>query len=304
MTHFCAPAFVFLAGTSVYLSSSRGKSRPELARFLLSRGLWLIVLEVTALRFAMVFSFDYSFVNFTVLWAIGWSMIALAGLIYLPTWAVAAFGIAMIAGHNLLDGIEVGAPPWVRVLWTTLHGPPQSFHTKVGVKTHILYPLIPWIGVMATGYVFGRLYSFQRPFRRKVLMVLGLALIAAFVAIRALNVYGDPDPWSVQATPLYTLLSFLNCSKYPPSLLFLLMTLGPCFVALSLLDRDWRPGGLDDALLTFGRVPLFFFLVHWATAHALAVVVALVNHQPSAWLFQVPPSTCRPATGTACRWST
>jgi uncharacterized membrane protein len=297
VTNFCAPAFIFLAGTSVFLSSSRGKSKPELSRFLLTRGIWLIILEVTVLRFAMVFSFDYSFVNFTVLWAIGWSMIALAGLIYLPTWAVAAFGIAMIAGHNLLDGIQVTAPPWARVLWTTLHGPPRSYLTRVGVRAHILYPLIPWIGVMATGYVFGRLYSFQRPYRRKVLMVLGLMLTAAFVVVRTLNVYGDPDPWKVQSTPLYTLLSFLNVSKYPPSLQFLLVTLGPCFVALSLLDRDWGPGGLTDVLLTFGRVPLFFFLVHWATAHALAVVVARINHQPSAWLFQVPPFDMPPEYG-------
>jgi uncharacterized membrane protein len=289
VTHFCAPVFVSLAGTGVYLSARRGKTRPELARFLFTRGVWLILLELTVLRFGMCFSLDYHWVSLTILWAIGWSMIALSALIALPIPVVAGIGIAIILGHNLLDGLTFEQPHWLKVVWTALHGPPETFHTRAGIRAQIMYPVLPWIGVMACGYAFGAVLEMERPRRRRLMLDLGLSMIVSFVEIRVLNAYGDPNPWKGQATPLYSFLSFLSPSKYPPSLLFLLMTLGPALVVLAWMDRDREPGGLDSWLITFGRVPMFFFLLHWQVIHALAALVASVRGQPTAWMFKVPP---------------
>jgi uncharacterized membrane protein len=288
-THFCAPVFVFLAGTAVYLSARRGKSNAELTRFLGTRGIWLILLELTILRFGMCFSLDYHWVSLTVLWAIGWSMLALAALIWLPTPIVGAIGVAIIAGHNLLDPVTIAHPQWLKALWSALHGPPETFHTRAGIRAHIMYPLLPWIGVMAAGYAFGAIVTIERPLRRRLFMAIGLGMTAAFFVVRALNVYGDPEPWSVQRTPLFTLLSFLNVEKYPPSLDFVLITLGPAIALLAYLDRDWEPGGVDTWLITFGRVPLFYFLLHWQIVHLLAVLVGLARGDDVRWMFKVPP---------------
>jgi len=283
VTHFCAPVFMFLAGVGASLSASRGKPRPELARFLATRGLWLIFLEVTVSRFGLFFNLDYKFTPFIVLWALGCSMIALSALIFLPELVIAAFGLAMIAGHNLLDGLsaqQVGLPRW---LWSMLHQPgPPPIELAPGRSCMFLYPLIPWVGVMAVGYAFGALLRLEPLKRRRVLLSLGLATTLAFVALRATNLYGDPRPWASQASPLFTLMSFLNCQKYPPSLLYLLMTLGPAIALLALLDRPVGP--LARPLLILGRVPLFFYLLQWPALHGLAVAVAVANRQPYGWL--------------------
>lgn len=272
ITHFCAPVFVFLAGTGAFLSLSRGKTKPQLSWFLLTRGVWLIFLELTVVRFGWFFNLNLAdFVFVQVIWAVGWSMLALAALIYLPLWAAAAFGVSMIAGHNLLDRVgpeSFGALGW---LWRVLHVQGPIEHPS-GFMFMVQYPLIPWIGVIAAGYSFGRLLLLEPARRQKILLWLGLGLTAAFVVLRAANFYGDPQPWSVQQKPLDTLLSFLNCQKYPPSLLFLLMTLGPAILLLPLLEQ-WT-GPLARFFVTFGRVPLFYYLLHIPLLHLLAIFFA------------------------------
>ena len=284
VTHFCAPAFVFLAGTSAYFSGSRGKTRGELSRFLLTRGLWLVVLELTVVRWAWMFNFDYTnellFVQ--VIWAIGVSMVVLAGLVWLPVPLVTAFGVLMIAGHNLLDGVRPEDLGSLGPLWAVLHVQ-TAFPVAGGRTAFIVYPLIPWIGVMAAGYGFGALFRRAPEERRRVLLLLGAGLTLGFVVLRAANSYGDPSPWTTQSSPARTLLSFLNTTKYPPSLLFLLMTLGPSIMLLPLLERVRGP--VARFLTTIGRVPLFYYVVHLYLIHAAALAVAtLAGFPPSAFL--------------------
>jgi uncharacterized membrane protein len=273
--------FVFLAGTGAYLAGTRGKDRSELARFLGTRGLWLIVLELTVVRFGMTFHLDATRGMMQVIWAIGWSMIALAALIRLSTIEIGALGLLMIAGHNLLDGIraemfaEFGP---LKSLWHVLHEPGRIAPLP-GTRYFVAYPLVPWIGVMAVGYAFGGLLGLEPRRRQRVLIQLGLALTATFLLLRAGNLYGDPEPWRVQPRgPVFTILSFLNCEKYPPSLLYLLMTLGPAILVLGFLDRG--VGRFGGPLVTLGRVPLFFYLLQWPLAHALAILLAATRGEP------------------------
>jgi uncharacterized membrane protein len=300
ITHFCAPVFVFLAGTGAYLQLARGKSKRELSRFLVTRGLWLIVLEFTVVRLGTFFSLDYRFLGIMqVIWVIGVSMIVLAGLIHLPLKIIAGFGIVLIALHNLLDRFQVtgwqgpGSPlPGLGAkLWMILHQPFSAFPI-VGFPSPIvvvIYPLIPWIGVMTLGYAFGSLYQKDPLQRRRLLLRIGGIATALFVVLRAINFYGDPSRWSTQKNTLFTVLSFVNITKYPPSLLFLLMTLGPAMFALALFERKKNlPGGLSQALITFGRVPLFFYVLQWYTAHLIGVVAGLIAGQPVAWQFESP----------------
>jgi uncharacterized membrane protein len=284
ITHFCAPVFVFLAGTSAFLYQARGRSRAEVSRFLLTRGIWLVVLELTVVRWAWTFNFNYTtemlFVQ--VIWVIGVSMIALAGLIYLPVRAVAAVGIAMILGHNLLDGITPQSLGGWGPLWTILHV--QSAIPLGGGQIFVVvYPLIPWIGVMAAGYAFGTLLLRPEQERRRRLLLLGVGLTLAFLVVRAVNLYGDPTPWVARETAGRTVLSFLNTTKYPPSLQFLLMTLGPAIAVLPLFERLTGPGA--RALIVFGRVPLFFYVLHLYLIHALALTVGtLAGFDPRSFL--------------------
>jgi uncharacterized membrane protein len=285
VTHFCAPVFIFLAGTGAFLSASRGKSTPELSRFLLKRGLWLVLLELTYLHVAWYFDFLLLAQPVQVIWCLGWSMVALSGLVYLPLWAITAFGVAMIGVHNLFDGIlaqNLGAFGW---LWKISHEGGLIMPSRY-FGMYVAYPLIPWIGVMAAGYGFGKILLLDRAARRKRLLALGGALILIFIMLRAINRYGDPTPWSEQKSGLFTLFSFINTYKYPPSLLFLLMTLGPAIAALALFDR--APGWFGRRLIVFGRVPLFFYLLHIPVIHALAVVFARVRYGQAMWLCKLP----------------
>jgi uncharacterized membrane protein len=298
ITHFCAPIFVFLAGTGAYLQLMRGKSKRELSRFLITRGLWLIVLEFTLVRLGVFFSLDYgSLLGFMqVIWVIGVSMIILAGLLHLPLKVVAAFGIVMIATHNLLDGIQVQGwrgpgsptPGFAASLWMILHQGGIFFPLGFpGPGMLALYPLIPWIGVMAAGYAFGAVYELDPAARRRWLLRYGAALIVAFVVIRAINSYGDPEPWSAQPSAVMTLLSFLDTTKYPPSLLFLLMTLGPALILLAAFERA-GPHALARPLITFGRVPMFFYLLQWPVAHGAGLIASIIAGKPTAHLIGAP----------------
>jgi uncharacterized membrane protein len=266
VTHYCAPSFVFLAGTSAYLMSRR-LPRAAASRFLLSRGLWLVALEFTLVSFVWAFNVEYrTGLVMQVIWVIGASMSILAGLIWLPTWAVAALGVVLLAGHNALDGVAPAALGDWAPLWTVLHvkGP-----TPFGI---VLYPLLPWLGVMTVGYGFGALYTLPVPARRRATLALGAALCLLFVILRLCNGYGDPAPWSAQSDAWLTLLSFLNVTKYPPSLAFAAMTLGPALLALCAFERARGP--LAGLLATFGRVPLFAYVLHLALAHLLAGAAA------------------------------
>ena len=300
ITHFCAPVFVFLAGTGSYLQLARGKSKADLSRFLVTRGLWLIFLELTLVRLAVTFSLDYRFLGFLqVIWVIGVSMIVLAALIHLPMKVIAGFGLLMIGLHNLFDGYRVASwqgpetavPSAAGKLWILLH---QSFEgfPIAGFPSPVLfviYPLIPWIGVMAVGYVFGALYQLDAQRRRRLLLIIGGVTTALFVVLRAVNEYGDRSEWSQQKNLLYTIFSFLNTSKYPPSLLFLLMTLGPAILALAFFEaRETFGGRLREFFVTFGRVPLFFYVLQWLTAHVLSVIFHYLAGKSVAWLFRSP----------------
>ncbi|HEV7891629.1 MAG TPA: heparan-alpha-glucosaminide N-acetyltransferase domain-containing protein [Pyrinomonadaceae bacterium] len=285
VTHFCAPTFVFLAGTGAFLSTRRGKTKKELSMFLLTRGLWLILLELTLVRFGWFFNFDYHLVILQVIWVIGWGLVVLAGLVFLPTRVIAAFGLALIALHNLLDGFKAKDFGALRGLWVVLHE--QNVLTLApGFSAFVVYPLVPWVGVIAAGYAFGEILTLERERRRRLLFGIGFAAVALFVVLRFVNAYGDPLPWASQEPGTwYTFLSFLNTQKYPPSLLFLLMTLGPSVIALALFDRGREPGALARPFVVFGRVPLFYYLLHFPLVHLVAVVFAYVKYGRAEWLF-------------------
>ncbi len=289
ITHFCAPGFVFLAGAGAYLRGRRS-GPSDLARFLLVRGLWLIVLEMTLVRLAWTFNVDYRhYLLAGVLWMIGWTMIGLAAFVFLPTSAVAGFGVAIVFLHNLLDGFlpahraALEASSW-SALWKFLYlGGPVSLGQD-GPLLFVLYSFVPWIGVIACGYAFGAVLTWPDARRRRACVVIGLSAVALFLVLRAGNIYGNFAPWKPQATAIFSALSFLNTRKYPASLLFLLMTLGPTILAIPLAERlRGRAGGI---LQVFGRVPLLFYVLHIATAHAIAILLSLLRYGTAIpWLF-------------------
>ena len=278
ITHFCAPVFFLLTGTGAYLSLKK-QSQGQLARFLFTRGWWLIFLELLVVRcLGWQFNFDYHLTLLIVLWALGWSMIVLAALSYLPVPWVTAFGVGMIAGHNLLDGVQSSNP-----LWSMLHSPNLVWANSQH-SIFVLYPLIPWLGVTAAGYGLGQIYRWPAERRRAFLLRLGLGLTAAFIVIRAINVYGDPLHWTRQKSAVFTLLSFLNTLKYPPSLLFLLMTLGPAMFFLWAVDAR-TPQWLRPAMIV-GKVPMFYYLLHVPFIHIIAVVVCYARYGKVHWMFE------------------
>jgi uncharacterized membrane protein len=287
ITHICAPTFFLLTGTGAGLASN-SRSPSQLARYLITRGLILIVLEVTLLRgLAYQFNFDYQVTLLLVIWALGWAMIFLGIIVFLPVSVIASIGLVMIAGHNLLDTVQ-----WNHWLWNILHRPGFLFQGEHTV--FVAYPLVPWLGVTAVGYALARVYSWEGERRRRFLMTTGLACVAGFVVLRTFNIYGDPVPWSSQATTTFTILSFLNTNKYPPSLLFLLMTLGPALLILRSVDRE-VPGWLRPVLI-YGKVPFFYFFAHFALIHLLAALTAQVRNGSMHWLFESPNLGAYPFT--------
>ena len=288
ITHLCAPTFFLLTGTGAFLTL-RSKSVAGLSRFLLTRGIWLILLELTVIRcLGYQFNVDYQVTLLVVIWALGWAMVALAALVWLPVPAVLAVGVAMIGGHNLLDAVKSANP-----LWVILHA--QGFVlNRPGLVVFVAYPLIPWVGVTAVGYALGQVYRWEAERRRRVLLKCGFALTGAFAVLRLINQYGDPVPWASEPSGALTLVSFLNLTKYPPSLLFLLMTLGPALLILRALDGG-TPSLLRPALV-FGRVPLFYFVLHLTLIHLLAVVLCYAQNGAVHWMFESPNLGAYPFT--------
>jgi uncharacterized membrane protein len=325
ITHFVAPAFIFLAGTSAFLHGRKLAGTGALARFLLTRGLWLVLLELTVLRVAWTFNFDFShYLLAGVIWVIGWCMVLLAGLIFLPTWVLTAFGLALVLGHNILDGFSqtlyamLEKSSWAWLMQVLYFGGPVQLGEH-GPTLFVLYSIVPWIGVMALGYVFGRVAIMDAGLRRRISVAQGIAAIVLFLVLRGFNLYGDPRPWSSpkpsaaqaqqsapgaqasQAAPSSAprrpqapaWISFLNTNKYPASLLFLLMTLGPLLLLFPFLENTGRVLG---GLTTFGRVPFFYYVLHIPLIHLAAIVVSLVRSgSVSPWLFLNHPVMIPPA---------
>ncbi len=288
VTHYCAPVFIFLAGTSVYLSRASGKTTIELAQLLVKRGLWMIVLELTVVRFCWLFNVDYQQTFLQVIWAIGWSMIVLAGLVFLPVRIVTVIGGLIVVGHNALDAIHVKGR--LAPIWSIVHEKNWTWEPIAGHKVGILYPLVPWIGVMALGYACGEWMKRPGPARQRLLLRAGLITTTAFFAVRALNLYGDPHRWSAEKNAAFTVLSFFNVEKYPPSLAYLLITLGPALVFLSVFDG--ARSGLAKLFALYGRVPLFYYVAHLFVLNGVAYLLYLAQHN------KLPP-----ASGYEHRWS-
>jgi len=283
VTHFCAPVFVLLAGTAAY-RHSRKHGLAATRRFLWTRGLWLVFLELTIVRFAWVPDPFYHFSFVQVIWALGFAMLALSALIRLPVSAVLAIGALIVLGHNALDPLDArhfSGP--LDIVWDFLHRP-ASLHFAAR-SLFIAYPVLPWVGVIAIGFALGQLFDLPEAERRRWLLGLGLGALATFVALRASNLYGNPAPWSVQPRgPVFTFLSFLNCEKYPPSLCYLLMTLGPALLVLRVFETTLRS---TPTLELFGRVPLFFYVAHLYLLRFSAAPLAAMRFGSSA--FQPPP---------------
>ena len=300
ITHFCAPAFIFLAGTSIFFYA---RKHSDVSRFLLIRGLWLILLELTILRLAWTFNFDFAHYEMAgVIWVIGCCIILMAVLVKLPLPVSAAIGVIIIGAHNLMD-------PHIGKLLEGMDGNNFSALWKIGYigffagpvqfgpngpNLIVLYSIVPWIGVMAAGYAFGKILSLERARRKQICLLIGLGAVALFLLLRGFNLYGDPRAWhrsviSQNGAPsMPAVLSFLNCTKYPASLNFLLMTLGPIIALMPFLET--ASGALSRAIAMFGRVPFFFYVLHIPLIHALALLVSKIRLGfVSPWLFTNHP---------------
>jgi uncharacterized membrane protein len=298
ITHICAPVFFLLAGISSSLYEAGGNSKGDLTRFLIIRGAWLILIELTVVRFAWNFNWT-ALPILQVIWALGWSMIALAGLLWLPRAAIAALGIALVLGHNALDEQQSTSP-----LWLILHTPGLLMKDGAPVA-FVLYPLIPWIGVMALGYASGPYFAQSNPTRPARLIQLGVLLTAGFLILRSLNLYGEPLAWSIRSDPAATLIEFFNLTKYPPSLQFLLMTLGTALILLGWSER--AAGAAARMLAVFGRVPFFYYIVHLYLIHAVSVLIGLTQgfdlNQMTVPFTQTPPGFGLSLAGAYVVWA-
>jgi uncharacterized membrane protein len=292
ITHLCAPTFVFLAGTSIYLQSLR-KPRPQLARFLVSRGLWLMVLELVVVSSMLTFHPSPHFFLFQVIWVTGLSMVLMAALIYLPLWVVGLFGAVLVLGHNAFDSVSPAAmAPMAGMLWRLLHVPGPLISPSSGYLWLNLYPLIPWPGIMALGFVFGRVLQQTSGKRERSILLLGIGAIALFAIVRFTNSYGDAFHRKPQSSELRTFLSFINVQKYPPSLLFALVTLGLALCLMALFDRWQARDKFKPAraiLSVYGRVPFFYYLLHFTTIHLAALLTTAAMGLDWRWWFQLPP---------------
>jgi uncharacterized membrane protein len=303
VTHFCAPAFFLLAGTGGYLSAARGKSVAQISRFFWTRGFWLVVLSLTVVSYSWSFQVGFWFAD--VLWALGWSMVAMAVIVRLPLRWIAVSSIAMIVLHNLLDAVNPAVFGRFAGLWLLLHGHGYAWILPGKNILLVSFPIVPWVGVMAAGYALGALLS--RENWRKPVFTIGALLTVSFVILRIFHLYGNGSPalqpwsgdaagpWKVQPNLIMSVVAFFDTAKFPPSLQFLLMTLGPALMALAWLDTVNADRAPARYLRVFGRVPLIYYVLHLFLIHSMAVWVGFAMHQPIDWLLHgafmanVPP---------------
>lgn len=296
ITHFCAPGFVFLSGIAAFLNGQK-KTTGQLGSFLLKRGMWLIVLEICVVSLILTFNPFYNFIFLQVIWAIGISMILLAALIHLPFRILLAIGLAIFFAHNLLDYPEAASKGGINIFWAMVHGRNAFIPINTTHVIFIAYSFLPWTGIMILGYCCGKLYmaGAAPASRKKILIATGLAMLALFVLLRAINLYGDPFPWTSQRNRITTLLSFINTNKYPPSLLFCCMTLGPLLIVLPLIEN--MQNRLTRVFMVYGSVPLFYFIGHFLLIHLLCVVLFFTSGRTLGQAFTPPsPFGFRPAS--------
>lgn len=275
ITHFCAPTFIFLSGASAFLSLSKKKTKKEAALFLLTRGIWLLVLELTIIGFGWQFDIAFHTVFAQVIWAIGWSMIILSALIFMRPVYVGVFGLILIFGHNAFDYIKADSWGQYKFFWMFLHET-NFYQVNSYESIFLLYPLIPWVGVMAAGYAFGSLFKLEVTKRRKAFIGIGISALILFVVLRGFNIYGDPIPWQKQATLWRDVLAIIKVQKYPPSLAYLLMTLGISILALVAFDKT--DNRVSRIFTVFGRVPLFYYILHIYLVHGAEIFVGKLEH--------------------------
>lgn len=273
-THLCAPTFVFLSGTSAYLSARSGGDLSTNRRFLATRGLWLLLLEFTVVNLGLWFNLRFAILILQVIGAIGVGLLVLAALMPLKPRTIGSVGLLLVFGHNLLQGVNVGENAAANFAWSLLLRP-NVFPVTPHFTFAVLYPLVPWLGILLAGYGCGPIFTQPLRKRRRLVLGLGLTALALFAVVRFTNAYGDPAPWSVQKSGLFTFLSFINCTKYPPSLLYALMTLGVSFLILALADG--RENAFTRVVSVYGKVPLFYYLLHWYLIHVLALGLAFAQ---------------------------
>jgi uncharacterized membrane protein len=295
ITHLCAPIFVFLSGTSAFLSI---KNQPDQdtrtsRRFLLTRGLWLILLEFTIVNFAIWYDIHFQLEFLQVIFTIGFGFILLSTMIKVPPKILAMIGLILIFGHDLITTLPPPANPVARFITSFLFAPglfPITSHLTIFVG----YPALPWFGIMLTGFACGQLFWLPAPQRKKIFWQTGMAVLILFVILRYINIYGDPSKWSHQKDALFTFLSFMNVSKYPPSLLYTLVTLGIMFLLLAVMENVTNP--FTRVISTYGKVPLFYYLIHWYVLHTIMLIVVFAQGfhaadlQFGAFLFGRPKS--------------
>ena len=281
VTHFCAPTFALLAGLGAFFHYAKGHDQARTAQFLLTRGAWLVFLDLALI--SPIFTQEIGKFALGTLRAIGCGLIALSALCFLGSRAVLAIGCVILASHDLLDGVHAGSLGAFGPFWNLLHEPgPLPF----GISGRVAYPILPWIGVVALGYGLGPLFLEDAEKRKRILTWVSLVALLAFLVLRGVNQYGDPKLWSVQANAAMTALSFLNVSKYPPSLLYALVTLGP---ALILLPRMEKLGGaVGKVLANFGRTPLFFYVTHLYLGAAIVVGLMALSNPPESYRVGLP----------------
>ena len=286
ITHYCAPVFILLTGTSAYLYGAK-KNKRDLSKFLFTRGIWLIFLELVVNNFVWYFDPSYSLIVLQVIWAIGFGMLFLSGIIYLSNKVICMIGLAIIFLHNLFDVFVFEGQSLDAIVWYFLH---QQAIIEISDQTSLIfgYPIIPWIGLMAIGYVLGSLYTdYQAEERKALLMKYGLYSIGAFLILRLTNFYGEPNPFIIQDSITYSLMSFFNTTKYPPSLLYILMTIGPSLLILALIEKI--KNRFTDFFIVFGRVPLFYYFLHVFVIHIFAIILLIVNGGDPSIMFKMTP---------------
>lgn len=275
ITHFCAPVFVFLSGTSIFLYSSKGKTKKQVAFFLFTRGLFLMFAQIFIM--APLWDASLSLINLQVIWAIGLCMVILSVLQFLPYKLLFVLGLIIIFSHNLLDSIAIDTPFWKSFLWAVVHQE-HEFKINNNLLVIVAYPFLPWLGLMISGYCIGKLYLPETDVksRKKLLQTFGILSILLFALIRYLHIYGDLNPWQHQPSLLYTFFDFIDNTKYPPSLLYILMTIGPALIVLPYLENISHRG-IWKKIIVFGRVPFFYYVLHVALIHSIAFLILFAS---------------------------